>query len=268
MTEPGELRIFAKGNTDLRDALLWSRVDGKLEWNGLNEALREAGHPTRARVRHETAVGFDFIPLRGAAPDAPAELLARFPAKSAHPLARQQATSLFAQPQDVVVLSLQPEVMNTRARHRRSGFAFLAEEALWEPEHRGFLSQECESVGRVGVEASMRALEALLDEIDAKLAAHVLVFNLCPVLPGERVHSYLGAGDALALRVARFNLALAELSSRRDLSIVDVQRVSACAGAERVKLDLVHFNGEGLRLIAHEVVRVLEARGLLEGERA
>jgi hypothetical protein len=42
------IRIFARGNADVRDSLLWSRVGGVLEWNGINEVLR-ARHPGHHR---------------------------------------------------------------------------------------------------------------------------------------------------------------------------------------------------------------------------
>ena len=81
---------------------------------------------------------------------------------------------------------------------------------------------------------------------------------------GERTHCWVGAEDALGLRVRRFNLGLLELSTRHDFSIVDVERIAACAGAERLKIDMVHLTPEGLRLVAEEVVRILEDRGCFD----
>src|SRR5882757_2995741 len=55
------LRIFAKGNVDVRDSLLWSRVGGVLEWNGINEVIR-ARHPgVLAKIKHETCTRLDLI---------------------------------------------------------------------------------------------------------------------------------------------------------------------------------------------------------------
>src|SRR5262245_37060513 len=100
------VRIFAKGNVDVRDSLMWSKVGGVVQWNGINEILR-ARHPhALARIRHETCTRLDLIPLPGESPtrEVPAEVAQRLPAKS-HPIARQQRTSMFDEPADVVVLS-------------------------------------------------------------------------------------------------------------------------------------------------------------------
>lgn len=265
------LSIFAKGNVDVKDSLLWSRVDGKVQWNGLGEALRTSHPGVIARVKHETAVGFASMTLPGfSAPDVPAFLRDRVPPLAAHPLDQQHRTALFDASQgakhDAVVLSLQADAMNARLRHRPTGFTFLAEDlAAWPAAQRALVLRECESLGFSSVDDSMAALERLLDAIDEHLGAPVLIYNLCPVQPGERVHSWLGAGDATTLRLQRFDLALAELSTQRSFSIVDVQRLSATHGAGRLKVDHVHFTAQGWRLIAEEVVRILAEHGLLDG---
>jgi hypothetical protein len=63
-------------------------------------------------------------------------------------------------------------------------------------------------------------------------------------------------------------LGLLELSTRHDFSIVDVERIVASAGAERLKIDLVHLTPDGLRLVAEEVVRILEERGCFDAPEA
>ncbi len=270
MSPPPGLRIFAKGNVDVRDSLLWSRVNGQVGWNGLNQLFREQGRRQVARIRHETAIGFDFIPL----PDRPApaiapELLAHLPAGESYPLAQQRQTALFEKPADLVVLSLQPDLMNQLALHRASASKFYPEYAdRWGPAARDWFARECAPGGLSAVDDAMAALERLLDAIDERLRAAVLVYNICPIVPGERIPSYLGAGDALALRAKRLNLALAELSTQRDFSIVDLERLSASAGAARLKVDMLHFTDEGWRLIAEEVARIAGERGLLDGAAA
>ena len=61
----------------------------------------------------------------------------------------------------------------------------------------------------------------------------------------------------------RFNLGLAELSQQTGISVIDVDRIVARAGADRLKLDTVHLTAEGCRLVAEEVVRVLDDLGYL-----
>lgn len=259
------LRIFAKGNVDVRDSLLWSRVNGVLEWNGINEVLRTAHPGVVARIRHETCTRLDLIPLPGETPGGPPEEVARRLPSGAHPIARQHRTALFDGPSDVVVLSIQSAATNALVRHRRDGWLLLPDDLeSWDPESRDWLARECEFAGLVPIETALARLEQLILAIEERLGAQVLVYNLSPVTPGERMHCWLGAEDALGLRVRRFNLELAALSARLGFSIVDVERIAACAGADRLKVDVMHLTAEGWRLLAEEVVRILEERGCLD----
>jgi hypothetical protein len=49
---------------------------------------------------------------------------------------------------------------------------------------------------------------------------------------------------------------------------VDVDRIVACAGADRLKVDLLHLTAEGWRLVAEEVARILDERGCFDAETA
>jgi hypothetical protein len=259
------IQVFAKGNVDVRDSLLWSRVNGVLEWNGINEVLR-AQHPgIVARIKHETCTRLDLIPLPGETPlEPPAEVARRLPS-GAHPIECQHRTALFDRPADVVVLSLQSAATNALVRHRRDGWLLLPDEIeSWDAESRAYLERECEYAGLADIGVTLQRLERLILSINEKLGAHVLVYNLSPVTPGERTHCWVGAEDSIGLRVQRFNLGLTELSARLGFSVVDVDRLVACAGADRLKIDLLHLNAEGWRLIAEEVVRILDEIGCLD----
>lgn len=259
------LRIFAKGNVDVRDSLLWSRVNGVLEWNGLNEVLRERQTGVTARIRHETCVRLDLIPLPGEIRvGPPAEVASRLPS-GAHPIEQQQRTRMFDEPVDVVVLSLQSAATNALVRHRRDGWLLLPDEIeSWDAPARAWLASECEYAGLADIEHTLDRLAQLIAAIEERLGAQVLVYNLSAVTPGERMHCWLGAEDSIALRVQRLNLGLCELSMRLGFSIVDVDRLVACAGADRLKVDLFHLTAGGWRLVAEEVARILEERGLLD----
>ena len=260
------LRIFAKGNVDVRDSLLFSRVNGVLQWNGLNELVRPRFPGVLAKVRHETCTRLDLVPLPGEQPAhiVPADIAARLPSGS-HPIDRQQRTAMFDEPVDVVVLSLQSAATNALVRHKRDGWLLLPVEIeTWPEEPRAYLERECEFAGLADLDATMERLEQLVLAIEEKLGAQVLVYNLSPVTPGERTHCWIGAEDSLTLRVQRFNLALAQLSARLGVSVVDVDRIVACAGADRLKIDLFHLRAEGWKLLAEEVTRILEERGCLD----
>jgi hypothetical protein len=261
------LHIFAKGNVDVKDTLLWSRVNGVVEWNGINELLRSRHPNVLAKIRHETCTRLDLIPLPGEIPAAPPfEVASRLPS-GAHPIARQHQTAMFDAPADVVVLSLQSAATNALVRHRRDGWLLLPDDVeSWPPEARRYLEAECEYAGLAPIEAVFDRLAQLVAAIEAKLGAQVLVFNLSPLTPGERTHCWVGAQDSIALRIQRFNLRLAELSCELGFSIVDVDRIVAGTGADRLKVDLFHLTAEGWQLVAAEVVRILEERGCLDAE--
>jgi hypothetical protein len=260
------LRIFAKGNVDVRDSLMWSRVNGVLEWNGINEIIRPRYPGVLAKIKHETCTRADLIPLPGevsllAVPEGVAR---RLPS-GAHPVDKQQRTKMFDEPADVVVLSIQSVATNALVRHRRDGWLLLPDDfESWDAESRSYLKTECEYAGLVPIESALARLEQLIITIEEKLGAQVLVYNLSPVSPGERTHSWVGAEDSLRLRVQRLNLGLVELSARLGFSIVDVDRIVSCAGADRLKIDLFHLSAEGWRLVAEEVVRILEERGCFD----
>ena len=83
------------------------------------------------------------------------------------------------------------------------------------------------------------------------------------MVPGERIHSHEGLDELFSTRIRRFNLGLIRLSQETGISIIDVDGLLARAGAEQLKLDTIHLTGEGSRLVAEEVVRVLDDLGCL-----
>ena len=154
---------------------------------------------------------------------------------------------------------------NALVQHRRDGWLLLPDEIeSWGAGPRAWLERECEYAGLADINHVFERLEQLVLAVEKRLAAQVLVYNLSPVTPGERTHCWIGAEDSIALRVQRFNLRLSQLSARLGFSIVDVDRIVACAGADRLKVDLFHLNAEGWRLLAEEVARILEERGCFD----
>jgi hypothetical protein len=263
------LRIFAKGNVDVRDSLLWSRVDGVVQWNGINEIIRSRHPHVLARIRHETCTRLDLIPLPGEVALRPPDDVAERLPSGGHPIARQHQTAMFDAPADVVVLSLQSAATNALVRHRRDGWLLLPDDVeSWPVEHREYLASECEYAGLADLDTTFERLEKLVLAIEAKLGAQVLVYNLSPWTPGERPHCWVGAEDSIGLRVQRFNLGLAALSAQLGFSVVDVDRIVAGAGYERLKIDLFHLTAAGWRLVAEEVVQILEERGCFDARGA
>jgi hypothetical protein len=263
----GRLTIFAKGNADLRDVLVAQRSAGGVAWNGINDVLR-ASHPGwRAHVRHETFTRSDA--LLAATGNVPAALAGRDLPLGAYPVESQFATRLFDAGQAVVALSIQPDVMTCLARHKGDGHLFYpAGVDDWEATDRAWLAEQYAPVPPIEPERAMANLEALVVRLREAGTTRILIFNLSPIVPWERIHDHRGLAESLSDRIRRFNLALNHLSRRTGVSIVDVDGVLARAGAERLKVDALHLTAEGCRLVAAEVVRILDDLGCFAADRA
>jgi lysophospholipase L1-like esterase len=91
---------------------------------------------------------------------------------------------------------------------------------------------------------------------------------MSPNIPGETIHCHQGLGEAYSTRIRRFNLGLIELSEKTGVSLIDIDSLLARKGADALKLDTIHLTPPGYRLVAEEVVRVLEDVGVLDGEKS
>ena len=256
-TALSRVTIFAKGNLDVRDSLHVLRVGGAVRWNGINEVLRARGSSAVARVRHETWTRSDA--LLASAGSLPADLAARDLPLGVHGMAAQFSHAVFGADADAYVLSIQPDITVPLVRHGREGYLLHpADWPSWPVADRHWLQTEFSPVPALDADTSMRNLERIVARIRAHSEAPILVYNVSAVVPGETVHVHAGLGEILSTRIRRFNLGLADLSQRTGISIVDVDAIVARAGADRLKLDAFHLNGEGCRLVAQEVVRVLD----------
>lgn len=254
------LNIFAKGNADLRNALHALLEDGAVRWNGINEVLRTERPGWTARVVHETMTRSDAVLAQPAQP--PSLPAGRDLPLGAFPIHGQFKSGLFTGAPDVVVLSIQPDVMNAMVRHRGDGHLFYPHDAgSWPEGDRAWLAATYAPEPSLGPSCSMANLGRIVSQLRSAGDPHILVFNLSPIVSWERVHCYQGLGETLAQRIRRFNLALTELSAETGISIVDVDAVVARGGADRLKLDAIALTAEGCRLVCEEVVRILEDLG-------
>lgn len=261
------LSIFAKGNVDVHDSLHSCTIAGELQWNGVNEILRSRYTGALIRLKHETWTRSDA--LLAAPGKVPAELKTRGLPLGAYPLESQFSTALFETRADAIVLSIQPDTATGLVRRRDDGFLFYPNEsASWPAPDREWLKGAFETLGQLDVAQSMSNFEQIIDRIRLGTEAPILIYNLSPILPGEMVHCLQGLGETFATRIRRFNLGLADLSERTGVSIIDVDSLLARKGADRLKLDAFHLTAEGYRLVAEEVVRVLEDLGLLQPQEA
>lgn len=261
------ITLFAKGNLDVRDSLHALRLGGTVAWNGVNAVLRERAPGVTARVRHETFVRSDALLAATGRP--PAAVAERALDLGAYPAASQFSRALFEAEADAYVLSIQPDLNTVVARHREEGFLFYPNDfGRWPAGEQAWLKSAFTNAGLLTVEDSMANFEAVIAALRARSAAPILIYNVSAVVPGEQVHDHSGLEGLFSTRIRRFNLALAELSQRTGVSIIDVDAVVARGGADRMKLDTVHLTAEGCQAVAEEVVRVLEDLGVVPAAEA
>lgn len=254
------INIFVRGNLDVRDTLHSLRVGGVLKWNGVNEVLRQTHPGWSARIRHETGTRSDA--LLAANGRIPPELATLDISLAPYPLETQFAPALFEAAADVFVLSIQPELMTRLVCHKQRGYLLCPGKWQdWPAALQAWLRSEFEDVGIIDVGAALANLDAIVGRLRARTDAPILIYNLSSVVPGERVHDHQGLEDLLSTRIKRLNLGLIELSQRTGISVIDVDAIVARGGADRLKIDTLHLTSEGCRLVAEEVVRVLDDLG-------
>ncbi len=257
------LEIFAKGNLDVRDTLLFQKLGNTLVWNGVNGILT-GHHSCKARVKHETWTRSDaLLESSGIIPE---ELTDRGLPLGPYPLSVQFGTSLFNSDADVFVLSIQPEICVRLVRHRRDGFLFFPyNRQAWKADQLEWVGSSFIDAKFLEPEESMANLQKIIERIRARSNSPILIYNMSSFVPGERIHCHAGLDGLFSTRVKRFNLALVELSRQMGISVIDVDRVLAEAGCARMMYDSVHLNENGCRAVAGEVVRVLQELGCLSG---
>ena len=256
------LKIFAKGNVDVFDTLQVCRIGDLVVWNGVNQVLRERGMDVVARVQHETSTGARGL-IHPPATDSP--LTAQAAALGAYPLAMQASVELFAADADVIVLSILGDVATRHWRNHDSGaHVFVHHPSQLDEDARAWLGRTHALTDLPSAEETFDSLTRIIARVRETSRAPILIYNMSPLAPGPITHSYAGLEDSLATRIRRFNLMLVELSEKTGVSIVDVDSVAGKAGADRLKIDVFHLNGEGARLVAEEVVRVLQDYGLFD----
>jgi len=255
------LNLFAKGNVDVHDSLHSCRIGGELRWNGINEVIRGRTDAV-VRLRHETWTRSDAVVAAEGV--VPSEIAKRKLLLGSYPAAGQFSTVLFDTDADAIILSILGETATTLVRHNQAGFLFYPSDTeKWSQQDRDWLKNDFTRQDLLDVEASMNNLRVIINRIRTRTEAPILIYNVSPVVPGEAVHCLQGLGETYSTRCRRFNLGLAELSEELGISIVDVDSIIARAGADTLKIDAMHLTPDGYRLVAEEVVRVLDDLGVM-----
>lgn len=109
------------------------------------------------------------------------------------------------------------------------------------------------------------SLVETVDIIKERTGAHVLVANVATFDPSVTPTSLADLDDEpLSLRAHRVDLILLKLSHLLGVSIIDVDRVTAEAGASRVVPAAFELNSEGSQLVRDETLRVLDDYGFFD----
>jgi hypothetical protein len=258
----GRINLFLKGNLDVRDSLHSLRLNGKLEWNGVNEIVRAKFPGTVVRVRHETWSRSDaLLQAEGKVPE---ELTHHALPLTSFPPSSQFSRATFEAEADAIILSIQPDILNTLIRHKRDAYLLYPGPVMHcSPADREWLINALERVPPLDVERSMTNLAEIIKRCRQRSDVPILLYNVSSVVIGDCVHCFGGLDETLSTRIKRFNLGLIDLSQATGVSVVDVDRIVASHGANRLKIDTLHLNAEGCRLVAEEVVRILADLGCL-----
>jgi hypothetical protein len=256
------LDLFVKGNVDVHDSLHSCRIAGDLCWNGINEILRTQYSQAVIRVRHETCTRSDA--LLDTDGNVPVELVDRPLPLGPYPVSTQFSTRIFETEADIIVLTVQPDIATSLVRNRETGFLFYPSNAAsWSQTDKEWLATNFTQVEPLDVASSMANFERIIARLRQRTEAPILIYNVSAIVPNEAIHCHQGMDDLYSTRSRRFNLGLIELSEKTGVSIIDVDSLIARAGADRLKLDAMHLAPEGYRLIAQEVVRVIDDIGLI-----
>jgi hypothetical protein len=256
------VNLFLKGNLDVRDSLHSLRLNGKLEWNGVNEIVRAKFPGAVVRVRHETWTRSDaLLEAQGKVPE---ELAHHALPTTAFPAASQFSRATFETEADAIIFSIQPDILTNLIRHKRDGYLlYPGPLADCSPADREWLINTFERLAALDVERSMANLAGIINRCRQRSDLPILFYNASSVVIGDFVHCFSGLDETLSTRIKRFNLGLIDLSRATGVSIVDVDTIVASHGANRLKIDTLHLNAEGCRLVAEEVVRILTDLGCL-----
>lgn len=257
------VNLFLKGNLDVRDSLHSLRLNGEVRWNGVNEVLRARFPDTAIRLQHETWTRSDALLASDGTP--PADLAERGLSLGAYPARAQFSHAVFDARADAIILSIQPDIATNLLRHREQGYLLHpADMAECTPADLAWLRSSFEPVRPLDPARSMENFRSIVERLRSRSDAPILVYNVSSVVPGDRVHCHAGLGDMLSTRIRQFNLGLIALSQETGISVVDVDAIVARHGADRLKVDALHLNAEGCRLVAEEVVSILNDLGVVE----
>jgi hypothetical protein len=257
------LRISVKGNGDVASSLLGPAAGGDLR-DRIHRRYRGA---FTVQLFHEPCGRSDLLLDQLVAAGPPAGWDCPGPDAGGPSFIEPLHSRFWAEPADVVVLPLQPDIDHQPWEHRASGRRFFPDPGRGGPWDRGFadwLTARCRPVEPFTAGQCKESLRRVIRAVKERIGAHVLVYTGSSIEPGEDPSRYHGRPEPRGLRVQRFNLAVFELSAEEGIAVIDVDRVLGELGAQWHVLPGGRYSDRALAALQEEVVRVLEDIGFFE----
>ena len=118
--------------------------------------------------------------------------------------------------------------------------------------------------GEVPPDSIDELVSRLIRSLKTATSAHVVVFNGSSIDPGHHVVGYRNVGSTTSEIIRRWNLAILRVSMEQGISIIDVDRLVAEAGATGNVVAALRYSETMKDVICHEFVRVLADIGFFE----
>lgn len=169
-------------------------------------------------------------------------------------------------PKKAVVISVGSDLARSLYRHREHGYLVdlgrwwlnqSLEKAIGDTDALDWFRRAFEPVGKISAEGFQANLEEIVRLVRERIGAHVIVYNSLVLDPLNPTHNYQLVNKAHSLRRREFHLALAEVSAKLDVPIVDVDRVLKEDGI-REQVDFAHFPIERMSAIGRRAYRIFK----------
>ena len=247
-------RLFIKGNDDLVDSLLSRQSGGTKLDKGVVECVRDQfDGKFKVDVGKETAVTTDILLQQLNGTTAPSDLDNDF-------MAAQFESKLFDGENDIIALSILPDMLYTRWRHQGTGALVcppLDWQQSWPAEQKDAFMSRYSPVGQLTAVEYKENLTQLVQTLKEKTDAHIILFGASSFDPDDQTHNFHGKEDNLTLRVHRFNVVMLQLSSEEGITFIDVDRILAELGCGEHVLKALTYSDTTYQTICEEFMRVI-----------
>ncbi len=174
-------------------------------------------------------------------------------------------------PKKLVLLSIGADVVRTVYKHRETGL--LADPGAWwldqsmdkvlkDQDTLNWFRKNFQSIGRIRVEEFAQNFSQVIRRLKQDTGAHVMVFNLLTVEPGNPTHNFQFVKDPHSMRRREFNLALVELSQKLDFPVLDVDRVLKRTGISATQVDFAHSPAEAYGPVSSQAFGIMRELGV------